>query len=73
MRLAAARAKAGEPHKSPPRPRRPPHDYQSCADKDCQRPVCVAFKEGYREGYSDGYGAGFAAGLASCPGPHGSS
>ena len=75
LRLAAVKARAGQQHKSPerpkPRPRRPPHDYQSCADTDCQRPVCVAFKEGYRDGYAGGYGAGFSAGLASCPGPHG--
>ena len=55
LRLAAARAKAKEPHKGPPRPRRPPHEYQSCADEDCQRPVCVAFKQGYKDGYRDGY------------------
>ena len=66
LRLAAAKARAGERHKSPPRPRRPPHDYQSCADKDCQRPVCVAFKEGDRQGYE----RGFPDGLAACPGPH---
>ncbi len=88
VRLAATRTKAKAPVKSPagPKstgPRRPSHEYQSCIDKDCQRPICVAFKEGYKEGdrdgyqrgYADGYGAGFAAGfadgLASCPGPHG--
>ncbi len=59
-RLAAAKAKAKEPHKSPEQPkparlRRPPHEYQACADNDCMRPVCVAFKEGYKEGYRDGY------------------
>ena len=74
-RLAAERARARERHKGPgrpksTRPRRPPHEYQSCADQDCQRPVCVAFKEGYQQGYADGYGAGFLAGLAACPGPH---
>ncbi len=79
VRLAAAKAKAAEPHKSPAqpkaaRPRRPPHEYQSCADNDCLRPVCVAFKEGYRDGdrdgYQQGYERGFAEGLASCPRPH---
>lgn len=90
-RLAAARAKAREPHKSPEqpraaRPRRPPHEYQACADNDCQRPVCLAFKEGWRDGHAEGYRQGFEAGfeqgakegyargfpegLASCPGPH---
>lgn len=79
QRLAAAKAKAKDQHKGPERPkasrpRRPRHEYQSCADAECQRPVCVAFKEGYRDGHRDGYeegfNAGFAAGLASCPGPH---
>ena len=82
VRLAAARAKAGGPHKSPPRQRRPPHDNQSCGDKDCRRPVCVAFKEGYRDGQRDGYkqgfdrgweqgyARGFPDGIAACPRPH---
>jgi hypothetical protein len=83
QRLAAARAKAKAPHQSPkPRPRRPPHDYQACADTDCQRPVCVAFKQGYRDGHRDGYKQGFAQGwrqgyakgfpdgIAACPRPH---
>jgi len=47
------------------------HDYQACADRDCPRPLCVAFKAGrklgYQEGYEDGFGAGFAAGAASRP------
>ena len=51
------------------------HDYQACSDKDCPKPLCVAFKTGrrlgYQEGFGDGFGAGFDAGLASCPGPHG--
>jgi hypothetical protein len=80
LRLAAAKARAKSPVRPKgTRPRRPPHEYQSCADKDCQRPVCLAFKEGYRDGYRDGFeagyaqgfSAGFAVGLASCPGPHG--
>ncbi len=66
-RLAAAKAKAKTPAKSPAspksaRPRRPPHEYQSCTDQDCQRPVCVAFKEGYRDGHRDGYQQGFEQG-----------
>ena len=82
LRLAAAKAKTGQQHKGPerpkPRPRRPPHEYQSCADKDCQRPVCVAFKEGHREGYqqgfeqgdAQGYARGFIDGIAACPRAH---
>jgi hypothetical protein len=54
------------------------HDYQACADKDCPKPLCVAFRtgrrDGYQEGFDDGFGAGFASGfaegLAACPGPH---
>jgi hypothetical protein len=66
LRLAAERAKAGTAHKDQPRsrPRRPPHDYQACADKDCMRPVCVAFKEGYRDGHRDGFKQGFERGWA---------
>jgi hypothetical protein len=65
-RLAAERARAGQQHKAPPRsrPRRPPHEYQSCRDKDCMRPVCVAFKEGYRDGHREGYRQGFERGWA---------
>jgi hypothetical protein len=63
-RLAAERAKAKTKHQAPPKskPRRPPHEYQSCRDKNCQRPVCVAFKEGYREGDRDGFRRGFDLG-----------
>jgi len=60
-RLAAAKAKAKAPAKTPAR-RRPSHEYQSCTDKDCMRPVCVAFKEGYRDGHRDGYEEGFRQG-----------
>lgn len=34
------------------------HDYHSCGDGDCQRRLCVA----YREGHEDG--------MADCPLPH---
>jgi membrane carboxypeptidase/penicillin-binding protein PbpC len=34
------------------------HTYASCRDKECQRPLCVAYKEGYSDGYEDGYAAG---------------
>ena len=63
QRLADERAKARQPHKAPPKSRpRPPHEYQSCTDKNCMRPVCVAFKEGYREGDRDGFRRGFDLG-----------
>ena len=63
-RLAAERAKARTQHKAPPKskPRRPQHEYQSCADKDCQRPACAAFREGYRDGHRDGWKQGFEQG-----------
>jgi hypothetical protein len=85
-RLAAAKAKAAgkpqPPPKAAPRSRRPPHEYQSCADDKCPRPVCVAFKEGYRDGHRDGYqqgfergdqagyARGFPDGIAACPRSH---
>jgi flagellar biosynthesis/type III secretory pathway protein FliH len=54
------------------------HDYQACADKDCPRPLCAAFKTGYSTGSADGYeqgwrqghDRGFAEGIAACPLPH---
>jgi hypothetical protein len=79
LRLAAARAKAKTPARKPPasksaKPRKPPHEYQSCMDGGCQRPVCIAFKEGYRDGdrdgYQRGYDKGFPDGIAACPLTH---
>lgn len=73
-RLKAAKARAGQPHQAPAKPRRPPHEYQSCSDQDCQRPACVAFREGYRDGHRDGYrqgyDKGFPDGIAACPRAH---
>ena len=54
------------------------HDYQACSDRDCPKPLCVAFRTGrrggYQEGFDDGYSAGFASGftegIRSCPLPH---
>jgi hypothetical protein len=54
------------------------HDYQACADNDCPRSLCVAFKTGYltgdRDGYDRGwrvgYDAGFPAGIAAYPRDH---
>jgi hypothetical protein len=59
-------------------PAKPKHDYQTCTDNDCQRPVCVAFKTGYKAGHQAGmeqdleigFDRGFQAGRASCPRPH---
>ena len=38
------------------------HRYTACRDEDCDRPLCVA----YREGFADGY----IVGVQSCPGTH---
>ena len=50
------------------------HDYQACADNDCPRPLCVAFKTGYqtgnRDGYEHGWRVGYDAGIAACPRQH---
>ena len=54
------------------------HDYQACPDKDCLKPLCVAFKTGYRSGDQDGfergwglgYDAGYRDGIDACPLPH---
>jgi hypothetical protein len=37
------------------------HDYQACANRDCPRPLCAAFKSGYKLGYDHG--------VADCPLP----
>ena len=54
------------------------HDYQACSDKDCARPLCVAFKRGYQlgdaeaydRGWQTGYDRGFPDGIAACPRSH---
>ena len=50
------------------------HDYQACADKDCKKSLCVAYKtgrkDGYDQGFEEGYSAGFTAGQASVSGPN---
>jgi len=71
---AAKREKAREREKARKKRQAGQHDYESCRDDECKRPMCVAYRagwhEGYAQGFADGYGAGFDAGLASCPGPH---
>jgi hypothetical protein len=54
------------------------HDYTSCADNDCKRALCVAFKTGfklgdeagYERGWQQGYNSGFSDGVAACPRTH---
>lgn len=50
------------------------HDYQACADDDCPRSLCVAFKTGYaagnRDGYEHGWQVGHDTGITACPRPH---
>jgi hypothetical protein len=31
------------------------HRYESCRDRDCERPYCRIWREAKAEGYSDGY------------------
>jgi hypothetical protein len=57
---------------------RPKHDYTTCADNECKRPLCVAYKSGwkagdeagYERGWQQGHDAGFAEGQAACPRRH---
>jgi hypothetical protein len=58
------------------------HDYLACADNDCKRPLCVAFKTGFKlgdeagyergwqQGEDAGYKRGYPDGMAACPRPH---
>jgi hypothetical protein len=43
------------------RPAKPAHDYKTCGDPECRRPVCVAFKEGREIGSGEGYVRGWEA------------
>lgn len=60
------------------RKQRPTHDYLTCTDGDCPRPLCVAYKtgrktgdrEGYDRGFQTGWDRGFPAGVAACPRTH---
>ena len=40
------------------------HRYEQCADEDCPRFGCRAYKAGLRKGYQLGFEAGHAAGYA---------
>jgi hypothetical protein len=42
------------------------HRYTACRDKNCDRPLCVAYREGLDDGFADGY----IVGVQSCPGTH---
>ena len=50
-------------------------DYTACADNDCKRTLCVAYKTGwkagdeagYERGWQQGYDRGFPDGIAACP------
>ena len=43
------------------------HPYQSCRDRECERPYCAIWREaraeGYEHGFEDGYQAGYDDGL----------
>jgi hypothetical protein len=73
---AASIAKIGRSRQRGPAKRK--HNYLTCTDGDCQRPLCVAFKtgyktghrEGYEHGWQQGYDRGFTDGIAACPRSH---
>ena len=50
------------------------HRYESCRDRNCERPYCriwrEAFAEGYDAGAAAGFAAGFEAGMLACPRSH---
>jgi flagellar biosynthesis/type III secretory pathway protein FliH len=58
------------------------HDYTACADNECKRALCVAYKTGWKsgdeagyergwqQGYRAGYANGFPDGIAACPRTH---
>jgi hypothetical protein len=54
------------------------HDYTLCADNDCPRALCVAYKKGWKSGdeagfergWQRGYDIGFYDGIQACPRPH---
>jgi hypothetical protein len=54
VRRERARARRKAPRAAP----KPRHDYQACAEPDCQRQACAAWREGVEEG------------LAACPREH---
>lgn len=78
QRKAARREKERAREKARKKRQDGKHDYLACQDKDCPRPLCVAYKtgwkDGYRQGFKDGYKAGydqgFPDGVAACPRPH---
>jgi hypothetical protein len=38
-----------------------PHRYESCRDRDCERPYCRIWREAWAEGYDEGFADGLAA------------
>jgi hypothetical protein len=62
------------------------HDYTACADAECKRALCVAFKTGWKGGdeagyqrgwgqgrelgLREGYAQGYPDGIAACPRQH---
>ena len=72
------RAAHEKQQKAAKRKQRAKHDYMTCSDPGCPRPLCVAFKtgykigerEGYERGFQEGWNRGFPAGQAACPRAH---
>jgi hypothetical protein len=48
---------AGNAAVTPVTPRRA-HRPAACRDRDCQRPLCVTWRDAYDDGWEDGYSAG---------------
>lgn len=61
QRVARARAGRAAPARAP----RPAHDHRACRDQDCQRPLCLAWREALMLGQEIGYEHGFEAGAAT--------
>jgi hypothetical protein len=55
------RKKFEQQQKAAARAARPQHDYHTCTDQECRRPVCVAYREGDERGFNRGYEAGWYA------------
>jgi hypothetical protein len=48
-RIAAARARKAAARTRPKRPRPPAHDYRTCADPECERYGCLAYRQGVED------------------------
>lgn len=49
-RLAEQRKREAAERRAKARAAAPKHDYHSCRDGDCQRRMCLAYREGFQDG-----------------------